>query len=65
MKYEEVYLKAYRDGSEARRGIDGYLDFYNRGRPHQSLGYRDSVPGVRVGKTAQVFTRAAVSLIIS
>ena len=40
VKYEEVYLKAYRNGSEARRGIDAYLDFYNRERPHQSLGYR-------------------------
>ena len=40
VKYEEVYLKAYRDGSEARRGIDAYLDFYNRERPRQSLGYR-------------------------
>ena len=40
VKYGEVYLKAYRDGSEARRGIDAYLDSYNRERPHQSLGYR-------------------------
>ena len=40
VKYEEVYLKAYRNGSEARRGIDAYLDFYNRERPHQSLDYR-------------------------
>ena len=40
VKYEEVYLKAYGNGSEARRGIDAYLDFYNRERPHQSLGYR-------------------------
>jgi len=40
VKYEEVYLKAYRNGSEARRGIDVYLDFYNRERPHQSLDYR-------------------------
>ena len=38
--YEEVYLRAYRNGSEARRGIDAYLDLYNRERPHQSLGYR-------------------------
>ena len=30
VKYEEVYLKAYRNGSEARRGIDAYLDFCNR-----------------------------------
>ena len=40
VKYEEVYLKAYRNGSEARRGIDAYLNLYNRERPHQSLGYR-------------------------
>ncbi len=40
IKYEEVYLKAYQTVSEARTGIDAYLEFYNRQRPHQSLGYR-------------------------
>ena len=40
LKYEEVYLKAYQNGREARQGIDAYLDFYNRERPHQALGYR-------------------------
>ncbi len=40
IKYEEVYLKAYQNGSEARRGIDAYLDFYNQERPHQALGYQ-------------------------
>jgi putative transposase len=40
IKYEEVYLKAYQSGSEARRGIGAYLDFYNQERPHQALGYR-------------------------
>ena len=40
IKYEGVYLKAYQNGTEARRGIDAYLDFYNRERPHQALGYR-------------------------
>ena len=40
VKYEEVYLKAYQNGSEARQGIDAYLDFYNRERPHQALAYR-------------------------
>jgi putative transposase len=39
IKYEEVYLKAYQNGSEARAGIGAYLDFYNRERPHQALGY--------------------------
>ena len=39
-KYEEVYLRAYRDGREARRSIGAYFDFYNRERPHQTLDYR-------------------------
>ena len=38
IKYEEVYLRAYRSVSEARRGLDRYLAFYNRRRPHSSLG---------------------------
>ena len=40
VKYEEVYLKAYASGTEARRGLRGYLRFYNNRRPHQALGYR-------------------------
>jgi putative transposase len=39
VKYEEVYLHAYADVAEARRGIGGYLDFFNDERPHQALGY--------------------------
>ena len=27
-------------GAEARRGIGGWLAFYNDERPHQALGYR-------------------------
>ncbi len=38
IKYEEVYLRAYRSRAEARRGLDRYLAFYNRCRPHSSLG---------------------------
>ncbi len=40
VKYEEVYLNAYQTVAEARVGINAYLEFYNRLRPHQSLGYR-------------------------
>ena len=39
-QYEEVYLKAYQNGTEARKGIGAYLAFYNQERPHQALGYR-------------------------
>ena len=40
VKYEEVYLKAYSGGREAKAGIDAYFHFYNNQRPHQALGYR-------------------------
>jgi putative transposase len=40
VKYEEVYLKAYQDGKEARSSIRSYFRFYNFERPHQALGYR-------------------------
>ena len=40
VKYEEVYLKSYQDGREARISLGKYFRFYNTTRPHQSLGYR-------------------------
>ena len=40
IKYEEVYLKAYQTVAETGTGINAYLEFYNRQRPHQALGYR-------------------------
>tara|TARA_B100000315_G_scaffold234884_1_gene249294 strand:+ start:370 stop:1272 length:903 start_codon:yes stop_codon:yes gene_type:complete len=40
VKYEEVYLKAYQDGREARIGLGNYFRFYNTERPHQTHGYR-------------------------
>ena len=40
LKYEEVYLHAYRDLVEARAGIGRYFDYYNFDRDHQALGYQ-------------------------
>ena len=40
VKYEEVYLKAYSNGREAKARLDAYFNFYNAQRPHQALGYR-------------------------
>jgi putative transposase len=37
IKYEEIHLKAYADGREARDGIGRWMDFYNHRRPHQSM----------------------------
>ena len=40
VKYEEVYLKAYTDGRQAKTELEAYFHFYNTKRPHQALGYR-------------------------
>jgi putative transposase len=37
---EDVYLKGYADGHEARRGIAEWVAFYNERRPHQALADR-------------------------
>ena len=37
IKYEEIYLHAYKTVAEARVGIGRYLTFYNSRRPHSSL----------------------------
>jgi putative transposase len=39
-KHEDVYLKGYADGREAKRGIASWIAFYNNRRPHQALGNR-------------------------
>ena len=38
VKYERVYLHAYDSIAEARASIMQYMDWYNRSRPHSSLG---------------------------
>jgi putative transposase len=40
LKHEDVYLKGYADGREARIGIAAWIAFYNNRRPHQALGNR-------------------------
>jgi putative transposase len=40
LKYEDIYLKGYADGREARAGIGTWIAFYNLRRPHQALGKR-------------------------
>ena len=37
IKYEEVHLRAYADGREARAGIGAWMSFYNHRRPHQAM----------------------------
>jgi putative transposase len=40
VEYEEVFLRSYRDGIEARRWLAKYIETYNHRRLHEALGYR-------------------------
>jgi len=46
VKYEEVYLNAYKTMSHARLRLDRWVDFYNRERKHQTL---KSTPNLKYG----------------
>jgi len=39
VKYENVYLQAYSDGTSLNQGLRKYFEFYNNERFHQSLDY--------------------------
>ena len=51
LKYEDIYLKGYADGREARAGIGAWIAFYNGRRPHQALGNRTPMAVWREGVT--------------
>ena len=40
VKYEHIYLNVYENGLSLWKGLDGYFQFYNNERPHQSLSYK-------------------------
>jgi putative transposase len=52
LKHEDVYLKGYSDGREARAGIGEWIAFYNERRLHQALGYRAPMAMWRQGISA-------------
>ena len=52
LKYEDIYLKGYADGREARTGIGLWMAFYNSRRPHQALGHRTPMAVWREGTTS-------------
>jgi len=51
LKYEDIYLKGYADGREAKAGIASWIAFYNTRRPHQGLGKRTPMAVWREGIT--------------
>lgn len=40
VKYEDIYLRDYEDGTQARMGLEKYFRFYNTVRLHTALGNR-------------------------
>lgn len=58
LKHEDVYLKGYADGHEARHGIAAWFAFYNTRRPHQALGYRPPMVVWRHGVTGPLTENA-------
>ena len=66
LKYEDVYLKGYADGREARAGIALWIGFYNGRRPHQALAgrtpmavWREGVSGALAGNAVDMTPRHA------
>ena len=51
LKYEDIYLKGYSDGREARAGIASWVAFYNLQRPHMALDNRTPMAVWRAGVT--------------
>jgi putative transposase len=51
LKHEDVYLKGYVDGQEAKAGIAEWIGFYNTRRPHQALDNRTPMSIWRDGVT--------------
>lgn len=40
VKYENIFLKAYQNGGDLRKGLNEYFLFYNQERFHESLAYK-------------------------
>ncbi len=58
LKYEDIYLKAYADGREAKAGIAAWITFYNELRFHQALGHRTPMRVWREGRAVAASERA-------
>ena len=65
IKYEEVQLKAYADGREARAGIGNWMTFTNTRRPHQAINNRMPMPVWRAGMDRIMATARSVDMPLS
>lgn len=63
LKHEDIYLKGYADGRDAKVGISSWMEFYNGRRLHQALGYRTPMSvwleGTATAKAVHMMDNAA------
>jgi len=64
LKYEDIYLKGYTDGREARAGIAAWIAFYNLQRPHQALANRTPMAVWREGATGEIGQAVDMTLLV-
>jgi putative transposase len=64
LKHEDVYLKHYADGREARAGIAMWMNFYNNRRPHQALANRMPMAVWRAGGGAGAEEAVDMTLVL-
>lgn len=62
IKYEEIHLKSYADGREARAGIGAWMNFYNHRRPHQAMNNKMPMAVWRAGIDAIEAAARAVDM---
>jgi len=55
LKHEDIYLKHYADGREAKAGNGEYFAFYNERRLHPALGDRTPLAVWRDDAAAQAY----------
>jgi putative transposase len=65
LNHEDIYLKGYADGREAKAGIGAWFDFYNSARPHQTLGNRTPMALWRQGITGYLGDTAVAAADLS
>jgi putative transposase len=64
LKYEDIYLKGYADGREARAGIAAWIAFYNLQRLHQALEHRTPMAVWREGATGEIGRAVDMALLV-
>jgi putative transposase len=64
LKHEDIYLKGYADGREARAGIGAWIAFYNLQRPHQALENRTPMAVWRAGATGTIGQAVDMTLLV-